>query len=221
MISRWDSSPTYSLWFNVRNVARVADGVMELDEAIHGQYERCQTQDRVTIERTQFSNPDLLRGVKLSKVIKNFGALLDPEGTTSNNAGSSSGVSTYSFSRRVEELDLFLSHSWSDARWLKFLCLLWFQNCTFATIMANGATLVFACLHYTVFPDALPIAKVMQNNGMECMLGWSAHVFGLLFLAGILLRRSGRFLVDANIFLDKVCIHQTDPELKLEGKDSR
>jgi len=167
-------------------------------------------------ERTALADTSLLRGVPYLTLVAGLGKLLEPTGTIAAGGGADSAEDTFVLSHPVDILQHFLSHSWRDSAKLKWLSLLYHVNFTHAIVAGHlAATLTLAAI--VTWPWLYPVegfssdtidAKVI-NGPMSAVYGW---VTVLMLLFGHLLFRPAQ-----DMFLDKVCIHQTDPELKAAG----
>jgi len=117
----------------------------------------------------------------------------------------------YAKSFPVDELDIFLSHSWHTWWLLKYLTLLyWFNSIPAITVALSSSTIYMLLNHQKASPDvrnAVVITPWAQAIGLVSfwvtMLTWH-HITALLKIA-------------PTMFLDKVCIHQTDADLKVKG----
>eukprot|EP00929_Paragymnodinium_shiwhaense_P043228 TRINITY_DN22264_c0_g1_i2.p1 TRINITY_DN22264_c0_g1~~TRINITY_DN22264_c0_g1_i2.p1 ORF type:complete len:673 (+),score=98.86 TRINITY_DN22264_c0_g1_i2:169-2187(+) len=109
----------------------------------------------------------------------------------------------YDISACVEELDDFLSHDWGTKRYLKLTALLFVYNQTAACAASALAAVPLA------FLGALGDVPVGARLG--CPFVWA-----FLFFFGQQLR--GKITGQPRyVFLDKLCIHQTDAAKKAEG----
>mmetsp|Transcript_28297 Transcript_28297/g.76192 ORF Transcript_28297/g.76192 Transcript_28297/m.76192 type:complete len:564 (-) Transcript_28297:302-1993(-) len=113
-------------------------------------------------------------------------------------------------------IDLFVSHCWESAAWPKAFALAFFHHHRRAVLAAN-VTFVLA------FASAL--AGRTDKSG-EAGQGWSG--LGVVLLGGPLLAYLSVVLLGAHLFsdlsrqlfVDKACVHQTDPYLYRKGVDS-
>lgn len=149
---------------------------------------------------------ELLRGTRLSMVMRSCGAVFkDAEGS----------ASTYKLSETALKLDSFLSHNWSASRYKKYVALAYhyyFSRGLWASFLA------MLCV------GALSIFKMVPqvfNKEEETYVGCLGRLVCIpsLCLAVLLwpevVDRFGNG--GPRVFLDKVCIHQTDQNLKLRG----
>lgn len=161
-------------------------------------------------------NSDILRATTLSTVLWKGAAIL------SNNQGTSD---TYGLSKPVSEIDVFLSHNWSISRGKKFQALILEFNLLPALGVSFACALVGCVLNSQGAPPTLRGADhweydiedqdvVPYSMGIYCqLLGYFGFFIALLQSHECRLCRKRR----TRVFLDKVCIHQTDPELKAQG----
>jgi hypothetical protein len=159
-------------------------------------------------------------------------------------AGSTGSEATFNLSEPCEEMDVFLSHSWRDSGLLKYLAMCWHFNVYIAAIAAIASSFLcfMFCRVYSFTVPFLPIVPFMnlftdfqdtaRAAGFEFAFdtnkypwadrSWrlqytpicqvtAALVFTVTFLLGHHLRKP------VTMFLDKVCIHQTDPARKAAG----
>eukprot|EP00928_Gymnodinium_smaydae_P003631 TRINITY_DN11291_c0_g4_i1.p1 TRINITY_DN11291_c0_g4~~TRINITY_DN11291_c0_g4_i1.p1 ORF type:complete len:516 (+),score=45.73 TRINITY_DN11291_c0_g4_i1:44-1549(+) len=169
-------------------------------------------------ERTQIADPELLRGAPFPVVVAGLGQLLEPTGTIASSTGALSTEDTFVFSKRVDLIHHFLSHSWRDSGKLKWLSLIVYANFFSAMMMGHLlAAIVFAIVFFC--PDVYPFPGVDTTGNMAidryrygpfamvCMVVF----LGSIFLVHLITRKS------PDLFLDKLCIHQTDPDRKVAG----
>lgn len=115
----------------------------------------------------------------------------------------------YPLSFQVEELDIFLSHSWHAPWWMKYLTLLFYFNAVPTVV----AVVVAAILNV--------LAKWLTSCSFSmCWPKFSLILYSSVFLLTLFtwhhVSAAAEFACET-IFLDKVCIHQTDPALKARG----
>jgi hypothetical protein len=155
-------------------------------------------------ERTELTDPRVLRGIPLHGILCYMGDILIPSG----GIGGGASEETFARSQKVDSLDFFLSHSWRDSGRLKWLLLLWQMNFRFAFLVSNVVGAV-ALAAFCAYPS-------LQNMNTFVI----SHVMriGVAVLLCLLLVY-GHHLTGTNpmIFLDKACINQTDPVLKEIG----
>lgn len=178
--------------------------------------------------------PSIVRAVKLFHIVTGFGWQM--------RAGSSGSEKTFNLSEPVDKLDIFVSHSWRDSGFLKYLALCWHFNAvpaSFAGLLAGfalcfyqratGTPLTPTASFGNFATDALVFAKPL---GIDWMLKglrepWSdpnykmpvvkiCQPVGLVVFLLVLF--FGHHLTpERRVFLDKICIHQTDPIRKAQG----
>lgn len=190
--------------------------------SFHSSLSESKAKDRSRTSCT-LENLDVLRGTTTKVLLEDFGRRLRSTpggiGFQSDNAAHDE----YKKSFVVNRLDIFLSHSW-HAWWLhKYLTLLLYFNAKPAIISAVLVAVLVA-------PPSSPITQVASFFlGLEsplCLHLGSATFFTILLSAHHIgeWRRYyfPRFGSSCNfgsktIFLDKVCIHQTDLAQKEKG----
>ena len=178
--------------------------------------------------------PSVVRAVKLFHVVTSFGWQL--------RSGSSGSETTFELSEAVPKLDVFLSHSWRDNGFLKYLALCWHFNAVpaaFAGLLtgfalcsyqrASGTPLTPTASFGNFAAETLPAAETL---GLAWMLDglrepWNdpnyempvvkiCQPVGLVVFLLVLF--FGHHLTPTRrVFLDKICIHQTDPIRKAQG----
>lgn len=148
----------------------------------------------------------MLRAAPAAVLLRRLGAVL------ANSAGS---ADTYELSQPAEHVGTFLSHNWATPRLPKFLvCAVYFRYgwALLCAMVAAGVAfgLSVADMVYTVPGTA-------TEDGREAMRSSVA-----VLVAGNLGFYLGLFggLARGTVFLDKVCIHQTDPVLMAQGVGS-
>ena len=155
---------------------------------------------------TDFS---LLRAAPLRVALRRWGAIWENRDGTSE---------SYDLSSPVNHIGSFVSHTWNTPKRKKFMALslhfgfplayasMWLVGCLISTLGALGV-LAFAEMESAEIvhrPPHGPYAKLLCPT-----------IFWLvLFLHSDLVPRPSR---EHQIFLDKVCIHQTDTKLQKEG----
>jgi len=166
----------------------------------------------------QIQDKSLLRGVRLSTLMRSYGELFEPPQTGWQYGGLADADALYALSEEISELQQFISHSWRDSRWLKYLALHWVNNLRPATICANLAAAVWVSAEALGAP--LPTATLKYENGIVNVFGLSWLVYSVVFFAALPFvskwKASSQYN-DDHCFLDKVCIHQTDPDRKARG----
>jgi len=159
----------------------------------------------------------VLRGVRLEVALRRFGTHWS--GTIGG--GIKTNAVDYYLSEQVDRINDFLSHDWETRRWPKFLtlCLLYNATPAYTASILVGLLLSILQLESVRLLPKLdePIIEANQvgPNGLWCLpLCTATFVFVLLFWQRLrqIMRCNSRV-----VFVDKLCIHQTDNELKLQG----
>lgn len=162
-----------------------------------------------------WSGQKLIRSISSSHVLADFGHHLRSK------VGS---AETYALSRPADEFDAFLSHSWRDSGLLKYLALSYHFNLRSALLATLAVCVLLAFGHATfgaptplaLFPSmcAADIARGFERSkGTEFILVGHA-TFLIVLLFG---HRMPRLVRPRKLFLDKMCIHQTDEVQKRRG----
>lgn len=172
------------------------------------------------------TNDKLLRGTWPGVLLSGFGRLLRE---TKGGIGSiKESDDEYSKSFQVDELDIFLSHSWHAPWMMKYLVLLFHFNLKPALLVALIVAM-FSFLYQRVGLEGVADTNAYSpthfgekyNPRAFCYSLLLSSAFFVLVLLGwhrVSVRlRCGRWHLDSTIFLDKVCIHQTDLSLKEAG----
>eukprot|EP00929_Paragymnodinium_shiwhaense_P078249 TRINITY_DN40524_c0_g1_i1.p1 TRINITY_DN40524_c0_g1~~TRINITY_DN40524_c0_g1_i1.p1 ORF type:complete len:562 (+),score=55.16 TRINITY_DN40524_c0_g1_i1:181-1866(+) len=160
---------------------------------------------------TTLDCPSLLRGTSYMNVLRKFGKIMrTKEGS----------AKTYDMSHPVVQIDAFISHNWSVPALTKFFALTLHFNTLFATaftlcvaVMISLAT-AWGLLPIVDFGGAPEghrtgfVSTVICPLVFMIMLCCKHEFFRYLRIPG------------ESVFLDKVCIHQTDLELKKRGIQS-
>jgi len=178
----------------------------------------------VTIE-----DHDIIRGTTTTTLLECFGRNFR---STSGGMGFlSSGEDLYDKSNKVNDLDIFLSHSWHASWRLKYLTLLFYFNSIPAIVFSVIVSMICTVVSEHDSESTSDFSAInfdSKNNNTGCwniaddrlMASW----IGPLALLGMLLtwhRIINLFeRCRCYIFLDKVCIHQTDKVLKEKGIQS-
>jgi len=148
---------------------------------------------------------DILRATNLRSILHNGGQILQ------DSAGSEE---TYRQSRSANWIDIFISHNWAVPRRKKFWALALHFNVCHAMVTAYvGAGLGFL-LNQLSTPPAFKAVDFVYRP--YCLIMGSCGFF-LALTVGHDLPWVGSLLCRERIFLDKVCINQTDPILKAIG----
>ena len=135
--------------------------------------------------------------------------------------GTSKGTAKdYELSAPTKQYDYFLSHSWRASRWHKcWLLLLFFRAKSVLVGSLAGTVLGFVLTVSRALPPMSTGATLAEIEGVEVSL-WCT-LFALVgALLGIVIQDAfeGMGLIPRNwVFLDKLCIHQTDDAIKTQG----
>eukprot|EP00928_Gymnodinium_smaydae_P048014 TRINITY_DN32060_c0_g1_i1.p1 TRINITY_DN32060_c0_g1~~TRINITY_DN32060_c0_g1_i1.p1 ORF type:complete len:591 (+),score=24.61 TRINITY_DN32060_c0_g1_i1:55-1773(+) len=150
----------------------------------------------------------VLRACHAGTVLAGFGHHL--ESIETDNA-------SFGLSHPVDQIDEFISHTWSTRRLTKTIALLFHFNFASATLTyVIGVGVAFACCaawRGCVEEESRHGFRVVSAFGM-LFLPFFAYL--LVFCFGVKLR----FVRNANLFLDKLCIHQGNHDLKALGVNS-
>ena len=176
----------------------------------------------------------VLRAVASPRVVKQAGHVL--------RTGSGGSEATFNLSQPADEIDIFLSHSWRDSGLLKYLALCLYLNGVMAMVAALiSGFLAFLLLRsgkITLLPFT-PVANVFNdfNEAMHAtgfrpsydlnQFPWMDPAYKPIYAPSCQLVATSAFVIvlllghhlraPVTMFLDKVCIHQTDPQRKAAG----
>ncbi|CAE7810910.1 unnamed protein product [Symbiodinium sp. CCMP2456] len=155
------------------------------------------------VARMEPIDPSILRATPAWLVLQSFGAAL--RGTNQD---------LYEWSFPVSSIQVFWSHSWHGNSYTKRLLLILLYNGPAAAMAATVAALLMMCLHIAgVLPGLSRAFTLPFDRGMELVFApWCMLTAGVVFAVVLVLWRSSRL-----VFFDRVCIHQTDAELKDNG----
>jgi len=193
---------------------------------------RC-SQWRQTLLDDIITEPEVLRGVPASTVLWRMGYWI----RSGSKPSDEEGQKMHKLSFPVERITRFLSHSWHANASIKVMALLCFYNSQFAC--ATGLSLAFlvsmlqrlgaipsmgvSSFDTTTYDADYKSCPWKETRGMYAIL---AYIFGyyLVFTFGMRMRdRVALAYPDwphnriGTAFLDKLCIHQTDPIKKQKG----
>eukprot|EP00928_Gymnodinium_smaydae_P000572 TRINITY_DN10215_c2_g1_i1.p1 TRINITY_DN10215_c2_g1~~TRINITY_DN10215_c2_g1_i1.p1 ORF type:complete len:527 (-),score=13.87 TRINITY_DN10215_c2_g1_i1:88-1584(-) len=162
----------------------------------------------------------LLRGVPATNLFAWFGFLLSAPSLDSQHfSNNTEAESWYAASAVVTNLSWFISHSWRDSRWLKYVTLLWLSNSGVAFVSGNFVALLWAIAEATGMP--CPTATMTYPSGVKNVFGLSWAVYSIVFLVVLTNgHKMKRCRIEDSYFLDKCCICQSDPVLKAHGISS-
>ena len=132
---------------------------------------------------------------------------------------SGAAESLYDLSKDVEEIDSFVSHSWADGRATKFVSLAIHFRAWNAMLWALVPT-VPAFFLQSYYAANGSIDGLLNDADHGVKMGGGCHVvWGLSFLTMLFVGAPTPFQ-KVYCFLDRLCIHQTDSQLKRRGIDS-
>ncbi|CAJ1367846.1 unnamed protein product [Effrenium voratum] len=149
----------------------------------------------------QVSDPELLRATSPSSVLSGFGRALQD-----------GPFEAYHLSRATTRISAFWSHSWHGQPWQKTLVLLFTYNGFPAVVLGSWATLLLLAL--TCWND---LPGIQKEATLEPGTVYTFSMWGLgsgVLVAGLALLF---WQPRGSIFLDRVCIHQTDEKLKAQA----
>jgi hypothetical protein len=121
-------------------------------------------------------------------------------------------------------INIFYSHCWRDGRWAKFIALCFTHNRDVALLASLVYSLfAFVLQRLRLLPLLWGATKgyiagredVMMETGCWCFFG--GPIVFLIFLIYWELIRATLTRQQTYVFLDKLCIHQTDEKLKTDG----
>ncbi|CAK0887436.1 unnamed protein product [Prorocentrum cordatum] len=158
---------------------------------------------------------ELLRGISAHHILRRSHVL----------ASNADGGHAFALSKPVDWLNIFISHTWLGVGWVKRLGIAYCLNVRRAVVVAvvtdclvhaldwGGISIIPApFMRDCVIFDGAEVLSVRLQ--MECVL--SSLVFGARWR--IVLLWGQELPINRTVcFLDKCCIHQTDPLLKLTG----
>jgi len=155
---------------------------------------------------------DLLRAAPLHKAL---------EGLGKHWTGSAGTASEYMVSKTCESIGDFISHDWKTPRISKVLTLWWIYNFRAALAISSMFGIVLSILqaeHVGIVP--MPNVTRKFADGVESRPGvWCSFCCPVIFVVSFIFWQpiKGRCVGDHMVFVDKLCIHQTDDQLKAEG----
>ena len=121
------------------------------------------------------------------------------------------GETLFGASCETDHVDVFVGHSWSAGRWQKFLALCLYFNLQIALWCSIGTWIVTVLL-------LLGLGGLTYLGGsylaLPCLVYLPIAVFFLALLFGQQLLDGVCGFGSPSIWVDKLCVHQTDLELK-------
>jgi len=152
-----------------------------------------------------FDDPSLCRGTSVCKVLSTRSAIFRSA------TGSSK---TYALSDPVDRIDYFLSHNWSTPAFTKYLIVLMHENLAFALVCAQ---ITACCIAALGMFGVLPVVRLTKEvSSLYCFIASNACFYFMLFF-GHRVRQILFLQRPSYIFLDKICIHQTDKNVQSQG----
>lgn len=157
----------------------------------------------------------LLRAARLGDVMAAGARLMSPP----SKGGQSQWWATagaYEKSQPVADLDVFISHNWAAPRHTKFMQLALYFNWPAASLCALTAAAIGVCLNLA---QVLPMFDCdgAPPMCMACFVLGNVAYFAVLISWVELQKAFGCRRCTPRVFFDKLCIHQTDAELKRKG----
>ena len=153
----------------------------------------------------------LLRGVPLDTLLGWMGALFSPP-PKNWTQGVVELEELHNLSQEVPNNQIFVSHSWRDSRWSKYVSILWLKNGR----LALGISFTFLLLTMLwIRLGILPLTKALQVPA-SALSAYIVYVLVLMFGH----KFSGVFVPEHesnHVFLDKCCIDQVDEARKTAG----
>ncbi|CAE7867464.1 hypothetical protein AK812_SmicGene34651 [Symbiodinium microadriaticum] len=121
----------------------------------------------------------------------------------------------YDSLQNVEAVDMFISHSWSDPAWMKFLSLCQFLNFNKAILSAFSMSLGSALI---LLMHAGSVSELHNSFAGTGLLSWflcylPVAVFFLVYFLGHTLSRR-------TFWFDRICVHQENLDLKAKTIDA-
>lgn len=99
---------------------------------------------------------------------------------------------------KVSQCDVFISHSWSCAKWMKFLAICHYMNLDLAILLSVLAclfSLVLLVVHAGNWSGVAQLSQGLLYGGLVC---WPMAVFILAYLFGHV---SGQPMISAAVFV--------------------
>ena len=159
---------------------------------------------------------DLLKGISLAKTLRNFGSLWR---TSPADLKESERASLWQKSKRVERLDVFISHTWWTSGRFKLLALLLRSGwpvMLLAYVVAAALAVLFCVLG--VLPLPFERSETFLSVEYQVTRGPWVSLFSLVAMPiGLAVSPYLRLGADPCCFLDVACIHQADLELQRKG----
>ena len=152
-----------------------------------------------SVAKMEVVNPEVLRVTPVFRALEHFAAALRP----------GSAVDFYHKSRRSQRISTFWSHSWHGGHWKKIFAIITLYNGTAAVLLS---LLTGACMMLLFSLGALP---GIDRGWFDDSFQWScwSTFSGLVVASLVMIFWRPRTAV----FLDRICISQSDARLKTEA----
>eukprot|EP00931_Biecheleriopsis_adriatica_P057968 TRINITY_DN34442_c0_g1_i1.p1 TRINITY_DN34442_c0_g1~~TRINITY_DN34442_c0_g1_i1.p1 ORF type:complete len:550 (-),score=74.87 TRINITY_DN34442_c0_g1_i1:43-1692(-) len=186
-------------------------GVSDDEDESPGRLSEAQRRRRLGEFSGCFGDPTLLRGTTPAVLLGWFGERLRSSvGGLGSCQQTGEGDPEYAKSFQVSKLDIFLSHSW-HAFWLqKWVLLLLHFNLTPALVASVAVGLLCSSM-----VERTGTCERIEFVSLGPLAGLAAFFLVLFSWHFISVRMASRWT--PTVFLDKVCIHQTDLARKEQG----
>ena len=150
--------------------------------------------------RMQLTDERFLRATLVCRVLEFAGGILRKKGRND-----------FRHSQAVKEIQKFISHSWQASALSKTLTLLYYYNWKPAVIVSNMlAALMMLLFTFGLLPGFTKVSR--WDTDPQYLGPWCISV-GILSFLLVLVFHPPRELV----FLDRICINQSDPKEKTQG----
>eukprot|EP00438_Fugacium_kawagutii_P000605 Skav212030 [mRNA] locus=scaffold1285:31426:33033:- [translate_table: standard] len=111
---------------------------------------------------------------------------------------------------KVSRCDVFISHSWSCPKWIKFLAICHYLNLDLAIVLSLCACLLALVLLVLYAGKWSGVAQLSEGLLCSCLVCWPMAVFIVSYLFGhVCLKRT--------FWFDSVCVDQSNAFLKAES----
>ena len=123
--------------------------------------------------------------------------------------------SLYNSLPHVNQVDIFISHSWDCPSWMKFLALCQYLNFDMAVALATFVWISTALILLFRAGGIVHLADSMVGSSYltYALVYWPMTVFCLVYFFGHTLCRK-------TFWFDRICVSQVNPELKAEALDA-
>ena len=115
----------------------------------------------------------------------------------------------------VNQVDIFISHSWGCPSWMKFLALCQYLNFDMAVALATFVWISTASILLFRAGSIVHLADSMVGSSYltYALVYWPMTVFCLVYFFGHTLCRK-------TFWFDRICVNQVHPALKAEALDA-